>query len=367
MIDSEENKYKDNKQVGMQNNTQKSEEEIDLGQLFSLIGKAFSIFFNFIASIFKFIFKILMLFVIFFRHNFIKLAAGALFGLLIGGIYQYNFRTPVYKSDLALKPNFGSAIQLYKNVDYYQSLIKQKNYERLSAAFSISKIEAADLISITAEPYTNTSQTVRTYKNFTVGLDSTTINLIEYKDFIEDIPVESYEYHTITVESKDRYIFTKLRNPIINSIIKNNYYKDIKLTFITNLESRKNALELSIVELGKLRSLYKEVLLAESSKPNSGTSIVMSQKGGDDKELLIFDKFISVNSDLIEVNKKLNDQKDIINVISSFNTVGSKVGGVLNNFMVIGFLLGFIIVFILLSTISINSMISDYEKRKSSN
>ncbi|MEN8188098.1 MAG: hypothetical protein ABFR05_13310, partial [Bacteroidota bacterium] len=159
------------------------EEEVDLGQLFVLIGKGFSKLFNFIGNIFKTIFHWIVLFLLFLRNNSKTLAIGALAGALLGGVYHYGFRVPSYESSMTVQPNFGSAVQLYKNIDYYQSLVKQDDTERLAGSLKITNEEAESITSIEAEPYSNENQTILSYKNFIKDLDTTTVKLIDYKTF----------------------------------------------------------------------------------------------------------------------------------------------------------------------------------------
>ena len=55
-------------------------DEIDLGQLFQLIGRAFQKLFNFIKSVFKGLFHMLILFLLFIQKNFLILAIAAILG-----------------------------------------------------------------------------------------------------------------------------------------------------------------------------------------------------------------------------------------------------------------------------------------------
>ncbi len=204
------------------------------------------------------------------------------------------------------------------------------------------------------EPYTNKNQALLAYKRFVTDLDSSIVSKIDFESFAEDQPVESFKFHSVKVVSKDKYIFSKLRSPIISSIIRNGYYDQVRATSYSNLISKKKAIESSMIELDTLRSLYKEVMLIESRKANSGTNIFMSEAGVNDREVVVFDKYMTMNEELINVNKQLTEENEVINVVSSFNPVGLKVGGWYRNFLVIGFFAGFFIVFSIVSLLSIN-------------
>ena len=345
-----------------QNNQQTREDEIDVNQLFVFIGKGFSNVFNFIGNFFKSIFKWILQQIIFIRNHFKKLILSALFFAILGGIYQYGFKEVRYQSSMTVEPNFGSSFQLYKNIDYYRSLIEQKNHEQLATSFNISVNAAKNISWIEIEPYSNENQSLISYKYFMEGLDSLTNNLIDYKTYAKKQPVESYKYHVVRVISKDNDIFEKLQQPIINSITKNTYYDKVKSTSFLNLTSRKNALLASMSEIDSLRSLYKKVLLAESAKENSGTNIFMSSTESDDKQLLVFDKYMLMNQQLIEVNKNLMEEDKVINVISSFNSIGMKMDEWYRNFTIIGFIAGFLSLYLLLIFKELNQVLIQYEK-----
>ena len=103
---------------------QAREEDIDIAQLFVLIGKGFSSIINFIVSLFNTIFGWFLLFIIFIRANLKKMIIVALIGGSLGAVYQYGLKEIQYESSMTVEPNFGSTVQLYKNIDYYLSLVK---------------------------------------------------------------------------------------------------------------------------------------------------------------------------------------------------------------------------------------------------
>lgn len=340
----------------------KKEEEIDLGQLFLIIGRGFSKVFQFIGNILNSIFHGFILLLLFIKNNLKKLVLGALIGGIIGGIYQYGIKEQSFESSMTVQPNFGSAVQLYKNIDYYESLVKQKDIERLAESLKLSTKEAESITSITVEPYSNENQILISYKDFISDLDSNTVKLIDYDTYAKEQPVESFKYHIVTVEASDKYIFVKLEEPIINSIISNAYYDKVKATSYLNLSSRKKALEDSMVELDSLRDLYKKVMVAESLKENSGTNLYMANAESKTKEVVVFDKYMLMNQDLIEVNKQLTEENEVINVVSSFNSVGKKVRGWYNNYAVLGVVTGLLLVLI----ITLISRLNDYLTIKNS-
>lgn len=352
--------------LGVNEKTQETkEDDVDIAQLFALIGKGITSFINFIIILFKTVFEWFLLLLLFIRGNLNKMLLAALVGGCMGAIYQYVIKDVQYESSMTVEPNFGSTVQLYKNIDYYLSLVKQDDFERLAASLNISQEEAENISWIEVEPYSNENQLLLSYKSFISELDSNAVKHIKYKTFASEQPIESFRYHIVRVTSKDKFIFKKLESPIINSVISNSYYDKVKNTAYNNLIRKKSALESSMLELDSLRNLYKQVMLAESVKENSGTNIFMSETGGGTKEVDVFDKYMVMNEELIEVNTQLTAENEVVNVVSSFNAVGMKVKIWYKNFAVIGLIGGFVFMFLIISIRKLDQHLLTYKNQRS--
>ena len=148
-------------------------EEVDLGQLFKLIGKAFDRFFRFIASIFIGIFRFIILFLLFLQKHFIKFAIVGVVGLAIGIYLDLNKETS-YISSMVVEPNFNSVQQLYNNIGFYNELASAQDSTALADAFNISKKEAASIKEFRVESYSDENQKIQLFDKFVTSLDTTT-------------------------------------------------------------------------------------------------------------------------------------------------------------------------------------------------
>lgn len=344
------------------NRVNNKEEDVDISQLFLIIGKGISQLVNAIIHVFRTVFHWILTFLLFIRLNLKKMLLAALIGGSLGAIYQYGLKDAQYESTMTVEPNFGSSAQLYKNIEFYLNLIEQDDVERLASSLGITNEEAESISWIEAVPYSNQNQVILSYKDFVSELDSNAVKLINFKTFSKEQPIESFKYHIVTIRAKDKFIFEKLEKPIINSIVNNEYYGKVKSTSYANLLSKKEALENSMNELDSLRNLYKKVLLAESGKDNSGTNIFMSETGNSTKEVDVFDKYLVMNEELIEVNIKLSSEKEVVNVVSGFNAIGMKVNYWYRNFAVIGFIGGFLLMFLLIGFRKLDRELMAYKK-----
>ena len=73
--------------------------------------------------------------------------------------------------------------------------------------------------------------------------------------------------------------------------------------------------------------------------------------------MVIFDMYLDMNQQLIDVNEKLTREIEVINVLSSFNPIGTKVRGWYRNFALLGFIGGFVMTLLILFLINLNSIL----------
>ena len=102
------------------NTKENTSEEIDLGQLFKIIGDGLKRFFQFFGNIFKGLFHLLIVFLQFIRAHFVKFAIAAVVGVAVGWYWDYTSED-IYRSNMVVEPNFNSVQQLYNNINFYNS------------------------------------------------------------------------------------------------------------------------------------------------------------------------------------------------------------------------------------------------------
>jgi len=297
------------------------DDEVDLGSLFKVIGKGFKNFFYAIGQFFKSIFHYLVLFLLFFRTNALKLGITIFIGATIG-LYLDLTLPKQYSSTMIVEPNFKSTQQLYNNINYYNELVKQKNSNLLAQTFQISVSEASKLKGFYIGPIENENEKYEFFDNFIEEVDTTTVKNIIIKEFIKGFKNHDYKYHQIKVKSLNSGVFEQLNNPIINSISNNSYFKNQKRINEVNLLQNERILVKSLNEVDTLRRIYNEVLLTEAKKTETGTSITLAQGIKNTNELELFDESLKLNKELIENNIEKAETIEILNVVSSFSKVG---------------------------------------------
>jgi len=335
--------------------------EVDLGSLFKVIGKGFQNLFKSIGQFFKTIFHFLILFLLFLRNNMLKLGIAMFIGATIG-LYLDLTQPKLYSSTMIVEPNFKSAQQLYKNINFYHELVKQKDSSLLAQTLKISENEASKLKGFYIEPIKNQNEKYQFFNDFIQDIDTTTIRNIDIKEFKKGFSDYNYNYHQIKVKSFSNIIFEKLSIPIISSIENNPYYKYQKKINDENLHQNERVLVKSLREVDTLRKIYNEVLITEAKKMETGTSITLAQGVKKTEEIELFNQSLELNEELIDNNKEKAETTEILNVVSTFSKVGIKERGLQKKWtFVLGLSLGLaMLTFILFR--QLNSYLINYRK-----
>jgi hypothetical protein len=268
-------------------------------------------------------------------------------GALIGYVYEKKLYVPEYQATLTLCPNFESTYHLYENIKFYQSLIEQKDFEKLNVYLNIDSTEVKSLVRISIKPYRNESLNLKNFKSLLSIADSTTSLSLSYEEFANKLPFESYSFHVITLKTTKSKIPIQLEELIVQSLEKDEYYLSRKNTYLKNLEIKKEYVKSSIHKIDTL--LFSKNFNNEGSSKRSdlGTTIFLDDKKHQDIELKLFDRYTFLRDELIKINYEMENKKNIINTIDSFKVVGN-----LNNniaYIYYGALFLFLFTFFILS------------------
>lgn len=337
-------------------------EEVDLGQLFKLIGNAFDRFFKFIGNIFKGIFGIIILFLLFVQKNLVKLMVVGVTGLIIGVIIDY-YRAPRYISTMVLEPNFNSVQQLYNNINFYNELADAEDSTALADALSISKREASTIKEFRVDSYSDENQKVLLFDKFVRSLDTTTQKTIDMNAYLKNFNSLDARFHTVTIIATDNSIAKKIQPVIINSISGNEYFNLQKFTNDINIRLQDSLYNKQIVEIDSLQLLYKKVMLAEAERPMQGTSINLGENGSkDNKELALINKIEELKKNLVLLNEEKANKSSILNVISDFPNKGVEQKGALNTYTFLVPIGMLILALLSFSLLSLNTYLKNYIK-----
>ena len=300
-------------------NTPNNSEEVDLGQLFKLIGAAFDRFFNFIYSIFKGLFSVFIWFVFFIKKHIIILVVAGIIGIGIG-ILSSKTSQAKYQSSVTLVQNYQIGENLYSAVGYYNDLLKQSDYEILGKALNLNEEKANSILSFDVKPVVSENQKLLAFNNYMKGLDSLAATKIEYEDFLKNNEDYTFTHQQISIESTQRNSFKSVFENIVESINSNPFFVNEQRKDIAELNQIKNALELALVKSDSLQNTYKRVL-EMSSKSDKSSEIGITFEGSNDtektKEFDLYQSDLELRNQLVQIERNIQDKQYIVEMISN--------------------------------------------------
>lgn len=323
-------------------------EEVDLGILFNAIGNAFNKLLSFIRLVFKTVFSVfiygLKVVVDNYKFLFISMFVAGLIGYGMEKIQQ-----DVYVSQMLVKPYFDSKYQLVTNINYYNALIKEKDYNQLTNLFDIDEESAEQIIEFEINPGPETeNDRILEYDEFIRAIDSVRAQEISYDDFIENRSIYSGSFFEINVKSYKKDIFRSLENGL-NSTFTNTYS-------IKKMEKRDSLIAIdkqrilkSLSQVDSLKKVYIKVMQEESNS-NMGTitlkdGMSLVQERVKTREFELLNKELELRTAYTKLESKKVEEDVYFDTLSSFQDVGSKYTSIWKKYSIIFP----VIVFILLS------------------
>jgi len=304
---------------------QQPSEEIDLGQLFKLIGNAFERFFRFIGSIFNKLFLAFVWFVFFTKRHFLKFVIIGAVGVLYGIIKQ-KISKPLYTSTIIVKQNYDTGEHFYNTIKYYNSLITEKDTISLGELLKVEASEASNLFKFEIESVLSENQKIQLFNDYTKGLDSTLAETIEFKDFSRNSNDFEHKLQKINLKSYSKNNFDTIFNQVVRNITTHAFFKNEQEKDLEELLGREKAINESLEESDSLQKVYQQVLKESAQKvPGGNTSITF--EGADDKsvtkEFELYEKNLELRRELVEIQRKKEDLAHIIEIVSRQQDVGT--------------------------------------------
>lgn len=298
-------------------NTPQPSEEVDLGQLFKMIGNAFQRLFQFIGSIFNKLFLAFVWLVFFIKKRAVVLLIAAVAGLALGFILDKT-SPPTYKSSITVKQNYATGENLYGSIDYYNSLLKDKDYEVLGRVLGLEKKISEEILGIEIEPIITDNDRVVMFDKYISGLDSLAASKVEYEVFVDNIKDYKHQMQQISIKSKTRANFKNVFDNVIGDINTNIFFVNEQAKDLAELNQQKAALEQSLAQSDSLQRTYKRVLEQQmESKSTSETSITF--EGNNDKnktrEFDLYKNDIELRREIVQIERMLKDKQNIVEII----------------------------------------------------
>lgn len=294
-------------------------EEVDLGQLFKLIGNAFSRFFNFIGSILNGLFLAFVWVVFFIKKHVIKIMVAAILGFGFG-YSKEKIADPVFQSSVIVKQNYDTGKNLYNLIDYYNQLIKDQDTLALKSALNVSTQLAASIKDIDVEPTVSETQMIKNYDDYIKGLDSALAATINYETYYKNINLPEFEEQRIKINVSNKINVNPVFEKIVENINSSDYFKRENEKDIRQLNNREAALKQVLVKSDSLQNMYKRVLempLDQTSGAQTSITIEGSDQIDKTKEFELYKSEIEIRRELVQIERERADKEQILEIVSN--------------------------------------------------
>jgi len=352
-------------------NTSQSE-EVDLGNIFLIIGSGIKKLFAFIGLIFKTAYNLLIhLLIHIFKRKWWYLATIVL-GIALGFYFEQT-KKRVYTANLYVETNFNSAPEVYENVyNLNQLSINNSKVKLLSKKLNISKEEAKSLVGFDIEPMINENETIDIFSDFKKELDSISEENLIYDDYKNNLTKFNYNKHKIEILSTDQFIFKKIAKKIPTVLIENSYLEKVKNSYNESLLEEIETLDVLDSQIDSLVNFYLKIREIEAKKPNSsssGTNLYMAE--ANKNNLVINESELILEKSKLKQRKtylkgKLLEKENVVNIIGQLPDAGYDVKGFLGNKIVTTPIFLFLIMLFIFSLIELFNFIAAKTEIKSS-
>ena len=300
---------------------QNNSEEVDLGQLFKLIGNMFDRFFRFLGKLINKLFLAFIWCVFFVKKHLIKLVIASVLGFAFG-LFKEKTSDPVFKASIIIKQNYQTGENLYNTINYYNGLLKQLDYTALAQQLSVDTTRVNSITSFGAEAFIGENDKLIVFNNYTKKLDSNLVAALDfnYNDYLENVKEGIYPIQKLTISSKSNDNFINVFEGIINNLNENTYFKREQEKDLVQLENRKLAILNSLAQSDSLQKTYKKVLenVLETNK-GSQTSITIegSDENNNTREFELFKNDIDLRRELVTIQREKDNKEFIVEKLSS--------------------------------------------------
>jgi hypothetical protein len=310
-------------------------EEIDLGQLFNAIGRLFEKFFNFIAGIFKGLFKLLILSLKPVVEN-IRLIIGVILITATIGYFLQRTKTPIYYSEMLVHPHFESKYKLSNNINYFNALIQSQKINELVNIFEIDSTQARSLIGFELEIGPETPNSLlQQYDAYIKTIDSSLAVGVSFEDFIENRDILSGDIFSVKAKSKDNNIFTKLETGFTKTF-ENPYSKKLKKIRDSTIQIKKESFNKELVRLDSLQRIYLELKKNESEKG----AFKLGSEGGfpiqlertTTREYELFQEELKVRRAIRDLDQQLIEESVFYDIIAGFEEEGRVESSIISDY-----------------------------------
>jgi len=337
-----------------QDSRPKNTDEIDLSQLFRWIGRGFR---NFGNSI---IFGIAGLRNLFFNNRTFFLGLIA-FGLILGAIYSELIKKEYYKSTMIFSCDYLNNRILESTIDKFNLLCEERDREGLIRELGLDSATAINIRKFESAPFVSENDVVemevlREQLNNVVAEKKEIVSKV-----IDKLTIENKNAYSISVYVYDPDVVGKLQEAIVRYFKSSEYLTKRLAMNEENLKARREKL---IAESKKLDSLKRVIFdnyqnIGKTSR-GSGNVYLGDEKLAD--PLAVFEKDLSINQEILEINRELKVRPDF-EVVDPFTTIKLPDNAGLAEILFISFWISFLMGYVIIGIYRFDKLLASYQTR----
>jgi hypothetical protein len=304
------------------NSEKQQEQEVDLVPVFVWIGNGFKNLFNGIANLFKGVAHFLILFLIFIKSNIILLAVLFLVGAGLG-YYLDQESKKTFTAAVRVKPYFNSNAQLISNINFYNSLVQEQDFDRLAEELDIPIADVESIKTFTVEADFNDTELLREYDAASRTADSTALVNYTFKGYKSAKREIDYEFYIITVNGTQRDVLEKAaENAVI--VRSNSAIRAQRTASIENVKFDISAMNYQLKELDSIIASYQKAI--QKSKPmdtGTSTNLYLGDSNSSNSITELFDQKETLLKKLNTARLNKYYYENTINIVSSYVQKGA--------------------------------------------
>lgn len=250
--------------------------DVDLVPILSYFGRGIKNFFKAIGKGIAAIGHFIILFLVFIQKNVIVVGLFTMLGLGFGFYLKYA-QKELFSAQLNVQPNFNSTRQLYSRVDYFNSLIDEKNHSLLAQELGIDEEGAAYLSSFKIEPVKDESVLLAEYDDIAVFRDTTSLKFLDYDFYKGSLDKYDYKLHELRVSSTNRKVLEEMLERVLD-IPMTNGIRSAKRAYKENADYSLRELKAQLAALDTL--VYNLARSKRSDKEEGSTNFYVNNQQG---------------------------------------------------------------------------------------
>ncbi|MBT8271709.1 MAG: hypothetical protein HKO90_09745 [Flavobacteriaceae bacterium] len=299
-------------------------EEVDLGPLFTALGRVFKSFFDFLRRTFLSVFHAFIWILLFLKKHILLLVIAIVIGSVLGYVKE-SFSNPVYRSDTLIRQNYSTGETLNDLVTYLNNMRSSQDTITLSRMLNIQPEEASMLQEIELEQLVNPNGQLVDFVQYKRKLDSISATDLTLDEFLQNKRSFNFTDQIIIIRSIDQIPYGQIVDAIIERVSSSSFFQNQRKKILAELDRREGVINDALTASDSLQKIYREVLVKSVEPETANQTTVTIDNTSDQnltKEYELFKDDIELRRELVRIARAKEDNDIIIEILGEYNKVG---------------------------------------------